>query len=168
MKIILGVAILSALVFFFAPQEVYRIVDLISSDAQKFKPTLLGRLSFSDESEVRHNFTLKRSGYYELGVLLNDSQIRIDNIEKQFNGEVLLEVYSKDDDLVFAEYINKPKYFKPVDNDIDFAKKVALITVPLNTFRDGKDYYAKIIIPSRNDFLTSNVGELYFNLSGYY
>ncbi|SFC76352.1 hypothetical protein [Pseudoalteromonas denitrificans] len=168
MKIILGIVILSALVFLFAPQEVYRIIDLINSDAQKFKPTVLGRLVFSDKNEVQHNFTLKRSGYYELGVLLNDSRIRIDSIEKQFNGEVLLEIYSKDKDLVFAENITKPKYFKPIDGNIDFAKKVALITVSLNTFKDGKNYYAKIKIPSRNDFLTSNVGELYFNLSGYY
>ncbi len=167
MKIILWTVIISALVFFLVPHEVYRIVDLISSDTKKFKPIVLGELKFLDNYEVRHNFTLKRSGYYELGILLNNRQIRIDSIEKQFNGEVLIEIYSQDD-LVYAESITKPKYFAPVDGNIDFAKKIALIIVPLNTFKNGKDYYTKIKISSKNDFLESKVGELYFSLSGYY
>jgi len=100
--------------------------------------------------------------------LLNESRIRVDSVEKQFNGEVLLEVYSNNDDLIFTESVIRPKYFKPLDDDIDFAKKVALITAPLNTFKDGKEYYIKIKIPSRNDFLTSGVGSLYVNLSAYY
>ncbi len=168
MKIILGIVILLALVFFLAPQEAYRIYDLISSDAQKFKPTVLERLVFSDENEAHNNFKVKRSGYYELGVLLNESRIRVDSVEKEFNGEVLFEVYTNDDDLAFTENVIRPKYFKPLDDDIDFVKKVALITVPLNTFKNGKEYYVKIKILSKNDFLTSGIGSLYVNLSGYY
>ena len=141
MRIILGIAVLLIIVFILVPHEVYRIVDLVNSDAQKFKPTVLERLVFSDKNEVRNNFMVKRSGYYELGVILNDRHIRVDSVEKQFNGDVLFEVYSNNDDLVFTENVIRPKYFKPLDDDIDFVKKVALITVPLNTFKNGKEYY---------------------------
>ncbi|MGR5166726.1 hypothetical protein ACPV5L_05875 [Vibrio astriarenae] len=168
MKIILGMVTILAVLFLSAPQDAYRIVDFIDSDSTKFNPVVVGQLNFSDEREELHEFTLQRSGYYEFGVLINEPDTRIATVEKQFSGDVLIEIYSKQDELVFSEIVTRPKYFKPIESDIDYARKIVFLTVPLNSFKYGKGYYIKLKLLNRNDFLTKELRYLYISLSGYY
>jgi len=166
MKVLIFLLTIVVVSFVLFPEEYYRISDLASSDKSTFTPFSINKIDFDTENIFVQEFQIERSGYYEVGLLFESPTKEIIEIEDQFRGAMIIEIFTNEGEMVESKKIHRTMFFKPFESDLEFANEVVFSVFSLNAIRYGEEY--RIRIKTDNEFLLHTKANLFLAISGYY